>query len=40
MLKGYDGGQDGNVATIADNTIRVDETSCRIITLLDEMGLF
>jgi len=39
VLKGYDGGKDGSVATIADNTIRVDETFCRIITLLDKMGL-
>lgn len=33
-LKGYDGGADGLVATVGDNTIRVDETFCRVLTVL------
>lgn len=33
-MKGYDGGVDGLVATIGDNTIRVDETFCRVMTIL------
>lgn len=33
-MKGYDGGADGLVATVGDNTIRVDETFCRVLTIL------
>lgn len=38
VLKGYDGGADGLVATFEDNTIRVDETFCRIMTILSRPG--
>ncbi len=33
-LKGYDGGADGLIATIGDNKIQVDETFCRVLTIL------
>lgn len=33
-LKGYDGGADGLMATIGDNTIRVDETLCRVMMIM------
>lgn len=39
ILNGYDGGKDGLTATIGDNTIRVDETFCRIITVFDRLGV-
>lgn len=39
VLAGYDGGKDQDVTTLGDNTIRVDETFCRIITVLDRAGL-
>lgn len=38
ILKGYDGGADGLIATFEDNTIRVDETFCRIMTILSRPG--
>ena len=38
VMSGYDGGKDGDVTTIGDNTIRVDETFCRIVTILDRAG--
>ena len=38
VMGGYNGGKDGNMATIGDNTIRVDETFCRIVTILDRAG--
>lgn len=38
VLKGYDGGKDGLVATIGDNTIRVDEMFCRVVTMLSRPG--
>lgn len=39
VLLGHDGGKDGLTATIGDNTIRVDETFCRIIVVFDRMGI-
>lgn len=33
-LRGYDGGADGLLATPEDNTIRVDVTLCRVMTIL------
>lgn len=39
VLSGYDGGKDGDITTLADNSIRVDETFCRIITILDRAGV-
>lgn len=33
-LKGYDGGADGLLATKDDNPIRVDDTLCRVFTIL------
>lgn len=39
VLTGYDGGKDKDITTIGDNTIRVDETICRIITVLDRAGV-
>lgn len=39
ILKGSDGGKDGRIETVEDNTLRVDETFCRIITLLDRAGV-
>ncbi len=38
FLAGYNGGKDGDITTIADNTILVDETFCRIVTVLDRAG--
>lgn len=38
VLCGYDGGKDGDISTIGDNTILVDETFCRIVTVLDRAG--
>lgn len=38
VLKGYDGGADGLVATVGDNTILVDEVFCRIVTMLGRPG--
>lgn len=38
VLAGYDGGKDGDVSTIGDNTIRVDETFCRVATILFRAG--
>lgn len=38
-LFGYNGGKDGDLTTVVDNTILVDETFCRIVTLLDRLGL-
>ena len=34
LLNGYDGGADKNVLTFADNTVRVDETFCRLVFIL------
>lgn len=39
VLTGHDGGADQNLATIEDNTILVDETFCRIVTVLDRAGV-
>ena len=39
FLAGYNGGKDGDITTIADNTILVDETFCRIVTVLDRAGV-
>lgn len=39
VLVGYNGGKDGDIKTVEDNTILVDETFCRIATVLDRMGL-
>lgn len=39
VLSGYDGGKDGNIATIEDNTILVDETFCRIAVVLERAGV-
>lgn len=39
VLAGYDGGKDGDITTVADNTILVDETFCRIVTVFDRTGL-
>lgn len=39
VLAGYNGGKDGDITTIADNTILVDETFCRIVTVLDRAGV-
>lgn len=39
VLSGYNGGADGDITTIADNTILVDETFCRIVTVLDRAGV-
>lgn len=38
VLQGYDGGKDGLMVTIGDNTIRVDDTLCRIVTILGRPG--
>lgn len=39
MLAGRDGGADGKIETISDNTIQVDETFCRIAVVFDRAGL-
>lgn len=39
ILRGYNGGKDGDLSTVADNTIRVDEMFCRTITLLYRAGV-
>lgn len=38
-LGGYNGGKDGKIEIIEDNTILVDETFCRIVTVLDRLGV-
>lgn len=38
VLTGYDGGEDGDIKTIFDNNIRVDETFCRVVTTLFRAG--
>lgn len=38
-LVGRDGGADGKIETIGDNTIQVDETFCRVVVVLDKAGL-
>lgn len=39
VLAGRDGGADGKIETISDNTIQVDETFCRIAVVFDRAGL-
>ena len=39
VLAGRDGGADGKIETVGDNTIQVDETFCRILVVLDRAGL-
>ena len=38
-LRGHDGGKDGKVETVEDNTILVDETFCRIVVVLERAGV-
>ncbi len=39
VLAGYDGGKDGDIHTVEDNTITVDETFCRIAVVLERAGV-
>lgn len=34
VLRGYDGGKDGKIETVGDNTLKVDEMFCRVVTML------
>lgn len=40
LITGYNGGADGDTSTIEDNTILLDETACRLLTILDRAGVF
>lgn len=39
VLVGYNGGKDGKIETVEDNGIVVNETFCRIVTVLDRLGV-